>query len=61
MEDGKPVRLGSRAMDTLAVLVERPGEAVSKEESRNRVWPDTFLEAGNLKVNMVPTGAFHAT
>ena len=44
LEDGKPVRLGSRALDILIALAERPNELVSKEELIARVWPDTFVE-----------------
>ncbi len=47
-----PVPLGSRARDILTALVERPGELVSKEELIARVWPDTFVEEGNLKVHV---------
>jgi DNA-binding winged helix-turn-helix (wHTH) protein len=32
LEGDKPVRLGSRAFDILAALVERAGEVVGKEE-----------------------------
>jgi DNA-binding response OmpR family regulator len=31
-EDGRPLRLGSRAFDILAALTERAGETISKEE-----------------------------
>ena len=47
-----PVRIGSRALDILTALVERPGDLVSKRELISRAWPDTFVEEGNLKVNM---------
>lgn len=47
-----PVRIGGRALEILTALVERPGEVVSKRELLSRVWPDTFVEEGNLKVNM---------
>jgi DNA-binding winged helix-turn-helix (wHTH) protein len=47
-----PQRLGSRAFDILAILVERPSEAVSKRELMNRVWPTTVVEDGNLKVHV---------
>jgi predicted ATPase/DNA-binding winged helix-turn-helix (wHTH) protein len=47
-----PVRIGSRALDILTALVERPGDVVSKRELFSRAWPDTFVEEGNLKVNM---------
>jgi len=52
MRDETPVRIGGRALDLLTVLVERPGEIVSKPELLTRVWPNTFVEEGNLKVNM---------
>ena len=46
--DGEvPVRIGGRALDILTVLVERPGELVSKAELLARVWPDTIVEEGN--------------
>src|SRR5215469_6574709 len=47
-----PVRLGSRAFDLLLALVERSGELVSKRELMARVWPDTLVEEGNLKVQI---------
>ncbi|WP_020654497.1 ATP-binding protein [Massilia niastensis] len=47
-----PVRLGSRALDILAELVERPGELVSKRELIARAWPSTVVEEGNLKVHV---------
>jgi len=52
LEDGKPVRLGSRALDILIALAERPNELVSKEDLIARVWPDTFVEEGNLRVHI---------
>src|SRR5262245_15895291 len=52
LEDGKPVRLGSRALDILIALAERPNEIVSKEDLIARAWPDTFVEEGNLRVHI---------
>ena len=52
LEVGKPLRLGSRALDILLALVERPGELVSKSELMARLWPNTFVEEGNLKVHV---------
>jgi DNA-binding response OmpR family regulator len=46
-EGDTPVRLGSRAFDLLAALVERAGEVVSKEELIARAWPKTFVEDAN--------------
>lgn len=47
-----PVRIGGRALDILTTLVERPGQVVSKSELIARVWPNTFVNEGNLKVNV---------
>src|SRR6266567_9286046 len=52
LEGDTPVRLGSRAFDILAVLVERAGEVVSKEELIARTWPKTFVEEANLKIQV---------
>lgn len=52
-KDGVPVHIGSRSLDILTVLVERPGELVSKREIMTSVWPATVVEDENLKVNMV--------
>jgi DNA-binding winged helix-turn-helix (wHTH) protein len=52
LEGDKPVRLGSRALELLMVLLERPGELASKQELMARVWPDTFVEPANLTVHI---------
>jgi predicted ATPase/DNA-binding winged helix-turn-helix (wHTH) protein len=52
LEDDKPVRLGSRAFDILAALVERAGEVVGKEELIARAWPQTFVEDTNLRIQI---------
>jgi DNA-binding winged helix-turn-helix (wHTH) protein len=52
LEGEKPLRLGSRALDILIALVECPGELVSKKELMTRIWPDTVVEEGNLKVHV---------
>src|SRR5215475_8404591 len=52
LEGGKPVRLGSRAFDILAALVERAGEVVGKEGLIARAWPQTFVEESNLKIQI---------
>ena len=53
LEEGKPVRLGSCAFDILLTLVERAGERIGKNELLARIWPDTHVVEGNLKVQMV--------
>lgn len=52
LEDGKTVRLGSRALDILIVLTERAGQVVSKQELVARVWPKTIVEEANLRVHI---------
>ena len=51
-EEDRPLRLGSRAIDILHMLLERAGETVTKEQLIARVWPDTVVEAGNLRVHV---------
>src|SRR6266851_2407794 len=52
LERDQPVRLGSRAFDILAALVERAGEVVGKEQLISRAWPQTFVEEANLKIQV---------
>jgi DNA-binding winged helix-turn-helix (wHTH) protein len=52
LEGDRPVRLGSRALELLIVLLERPGELVSKEELTARVWPGTVVVEANLTVQI---------
>ena len=52
LEGDKPVRLGSRAFDILAALIERSGEVVGKEELIARAWPQTVVEDSNLKIQV---------
>jgi DNA-binding winged helix-turn-helix (wHTH) protein len=52
LEGDKPVPLGSRAMHVLIVLLERPGELVSKQDLMARVWPNLFVEPANLTVHV---------
>jgi len=51
LEAGEPVRLGSRALELLLALVERPGELVSREELVARIWPTTVVEETSLRVH----------
>jgi len=41
--------LGSRAFDLLFVLVNRPGEVVSKGELMAKAWPDLTVEESSLR------------
>jgi DNA-binding winged helix-turn-helix (wHTH) protein len=44
--------IGSRALDILGVLVERPGDLVSRAEIMEAVWPGTAVEDSNLNVQV---------
>src|ERR1700730_10649917 len=52
LRSDKPVQLGSRAREMLLLLVERAGEVVKKRELMARVWPDTIVEEGTLRVHI---------
>jgi DNA-binding winged helix-turn-helix (wHTH) protein len=51
-KNNEVISIGSRAMDILIALVERPSELVSKAELMARVWPNTFVEPANLTVHI---------
>jgi predicted ATPase/DNA-binding winged helix-turn-helix (wHTH) protein len=52
LEDGKPLRLGSRALDILVTLVESAGETIHKDQLIARTWPDTVVDEGALRVHI---------
>jgi serine/threonine protein kinase len=44
-DSGKVIRLPEQPFEILAMLLDRPGEVVSREEIRKRLWPnDTIVE-----------------
>src|SRR5262249_28331241 len=52
LEGDQPLRVGSRALEILKILVEHPGTLVTKDDLIARVWPDTVVEEGSLRVHM---------
>ena len=46
--DSRPVALAPKAVETLLVLVENAGRLVEKDDLMKKVWPDSFVEEGNL-------------
>jgi adenylate cyclase len=50
--DWRPVSIGTRARDILALLLERPGALVSKEAIMDAVWPNVVVEPNNLTVQI---------
>lgn len=49
---GQSVPLTPKAFDTLLVLVRSGGRLMTKDEIISEVWPDTFVEEGNLAQNI---------
>ena len=47
-----PVEIGSRALDVLRALVERPGDLVSRNEIIAATWPGMVVEYNNLNVQI---------
>src|SRR5437016_4209642 len=47
-----PLAIGSRAFDILGLLVEHPGDLVSRDEIMKAAWPGTVVEDGNLSVQI---------
>jgi DNA-binding winged helix-turn-helix (wHTH) protein/Flp pilus assembly protein TadD len=50
--DAEVVPLGPKVIETLMVLVSRPGELVTKAELMEALWPDRFVEEANLSQNV---------
>jgi len=50
--DGVVLPLGSRAVDILIHLAQRPGEVVGKKELIDQVWSDVNVEEGSLRVHV---------
>jgi DNA-binding winged helix-turn-helix (wHTH) protein len=48
LRGGREVRLVPKALDLLQLLLERRPNSVSKQEIRDRLWPDTFVSESNL-------------
>jgi DNA-binding winged helix-turn-helix (wHTH) protein/TolB-like protein len=52
LREGRPVPLTPKAFEVLRLLVERHGHIVEKGELLEKVWADSFVEEGNLKVTV---------
>ena len=53
---GVKLKLTGQPFQILAILLERPGEVVTREEIQKRLWPDTFVDADrglNANINRI--------
>jgi DNA-binding winged helix-turn-helix (wHTH) protein len=48
----RPVRIGSRAVGLLQVLLENPGEIVTKQRLIEAVWTGVWVDEANLRANI---------
>jgi DNA-binding winged helix-turn-helix (wHTH) protein len=52
LREGVPVRLTSKAFETLLVLVRNSGRIISKDEMISAIWPDSYVDESNLTQNI---------
>jgi len=52
LRDHEVVQLTPKVFDILQALVESNGQVISKDGLMKRVWPDSFVEEGNLTQNI---------
>src|SRR6202451_2957396 len=44
---GVKLKFGGQPFQVLTILLEQPGEVVTREELQKRLWPDTFVDVDN--------------
>lgn len=52
LRDGQVAPLTPKCFDILLALVENSGKVIEKDDLMRRVWPDSFVEEGNLTYNV---------
>ena len=53
---GRKLKFGGQPFQVLAILLEQPGEVVTREELQKRLWPDTFVDVDhnlNTSINRI--------
>jgi len=53
---GRSLKFGGQPFQLLAILLERPGEVVTRDELQKRLWPDTFVDVErnlNTSINRI--------
>jgi DNA-binding winged helix-turn-helix (wHTH) protein len=48
LRNGEPVHLTPKVFDLLVTLVENSGRLLAKEELLAKVWPNSYVEEGNI-------------
>ena len=51
--DGRRTRLRRQLLDVLAMLLERPGEVVSREALQERLWPGSIVVDFDIDLNTI--------
>src|SRR5215469_14311666 len=55
-KDGVKLKFSGQPFQVLAILLERPGQVVTREELQKRLWPDTFVDVDhnlNTAINKI--------
>jgi DNA-binding winged helix-turn-helix (wHTH) protein len=55
-KSGRRLKLTGQPFSVLAILLERPGEVISREQFQRRLWPDTFVDVDhnlNTAINIL--------
>ena len=55
-KDGVKLKLTGQPFQVLTILLEHPGEIVTREELQKRLWPDTFVDVDhnlNIAINKI--------
>src|SRR5438552_2225659 len=53
---GQKLKFSGQPFQVFAILLERPGEVVTREELQKRLWPDTFVDVDhnlNTAINKI--------
>src|ERR1051325_5276712 len=55
-KDGAKLKLSGQPFQVLTILLEQPGEVVTRDELQKRLWPDTFVDVDhnlNTAINKI--------
>src|ERR1035437_6783186 len=47
-KDGVKLKFGGQPLQVLTILLERPGDVITREELQKRLWPDTFVDVERI-------------